>query len=59
LAGVRDSNRVTSSTLTGSKLENGLANSCVLITDGGALDVEARILLNFNVKKAANSSAEK
>jgi len=59
LAGVRDSSRVTLSTLTGSKLENGLATSCVLITGGGAFDVEARILFIFDVKKAANSSAEK
>jgi len=33
--------------------------SCVSITGGGALDVDARILSIFDVKKAANSSAEK
>jgi len=30
-----------------------------LITDGGALDVDARNLSTFDVKKTANSSAEK
>ena len=37
LAGDRDSSRTTSSTLTGSKLENGMATGRVVITGGGAL----------------------
>ena len=52
-AGVRDSNRVTSSTLTGLKLENVVATGCFLITGGEALEVEAQILSTFDVKKSA------
>jgi hypothetical protein len=53
------SSQATSSTLTSSKLDNGVATSCFLITGGGALEVEARILSTFDVKNAAKSSAEK
>jgi hypothetical protein len=53
LASVRDSRRATSSTLTGSKLENDKATSCVLNTSNGVLAFEARILLTFDVTNAA------
>jgi len=59
LTGVRDSSRVTSSTPTGSKMENGVVTSCVLITGGGEIDVDSRILSTFDEKKAANLSTEK
>jgi len=59
LAGVRDSSLVTSSTLTDSKLESSVVTSCVLITGGEVLSVDALILSTFDIKKAANSSAEK
>ena len=42
--------------LTGLKLENGVVTSLVVITGGGACDVDARIFSTFGVKKAANSS---
>jgi len=45
-------------TSSSSKLESGVVTSCYqVITGGEALDVDARILLTFDVKKAANSSA--
>ena len=59
LAGVRDGICATSATLTGSKLENGVATCSDLISGGGALDVKARILSTFDVKNAAKSLAEK
>lgn len=58
-AGVRDSNRATSSRLTTSKLDSDEETDRVVITGDGALAVEARILSTLDVKKAAKSSAEK
>jgi len=45
--------------VTGVKLDNGVVAERVSICGGGALAVDARILLTFDVKCAAKSSAEK
>ena len=58
-AGVRESNRATSSRLMSSKLVNDEETDRVVITGDGALKIEAHILSTLDVKKRAKSSAEK